>query len=56
MKRRDFIMTAAIPPGDPSLFKMALELHDKIEPLKKSELQIIKEEGAKGLPLFKYSV
>ena len=48
-------VTAAVPPGDPSLFKMALGLHDKIKPLKKSEVQIIKEKGIKGLPLFKYS-
>jgi hypothetical protein len=34
MKRRGFI-TAAIPSGDQSLFKMALDIYDKVKPLRK---------------------
>lgn len=48
-------VTAAVPPGEPSLFRMALQLHDRIKPLKKSEVQSIKEKGLKGVPLFRYS-
>ncbi len=47
-------VTAAIPPGDPSLFKIALSLSYQLKPLKKSEVQLIKEKGLKGTPLFKY--
>jgi len=47
-------VTAAVPPGDPSLFRMALQLHGKIKPLKKTEMQAIKEKGLKGVPLFRY--
>lgn len=47
-------VTAAVTPGDPSLFRMALQLHGKIKPLKKSEMLVIKEKGLKGEPLFRY--
>ncbi len=47
-------VTAAIPPGEPELFKIALSVSGKIDPLKNSEMQKIKERGANGIPLFKY--
>ena len=47
-------VTAAIPPGDPSLFRIALSLYDSLKPLKKSEVQLIKEKALKEIPLFKY--
>lgn len=47
-------VTAAVPPGDPGLFKIALSVSDKITPLKTAEIQQIKARGASGVPLFKY--
>jgi hypothetical protein len=47
-------VTAAVTPGDPSLFRMALQVHGKIKPLKKTEMQAIKEKGLKGVPLFSF--
>jgi predicted aldo/keto reductase-like oxidoreductase len=47
-------ITSAIPPGEPTLFKAALGLGDKIKPLKSEEVEIIKERALKGNPLFKY--
>jgi aryl-alcohol dehydrogenase-like predicted oxidoreductase len=47
-------VTAAVPPGDAGLFKIALSLSDKLNPLNKDEIKLIKEKGAAGIPLFKY--
>jgi predicted aldo/keto reductase-like oxidoreductase len=47
-------VTAAVPPGDAGLFRIALSLYDKITPLKKSEIQIIREKASVGNPLFSY--
>jgi aryl-alcohol dehydrogenase-like predicted oxidoreductase len=47
-------ITAAIPPGEPALFKTALALNNRITPLKNEELEIIKERSLKGSPLFRY--
>lgn len=47
-------VTAAIPPGDADLFRTALAVADRLEPLKDSEVKEIKEKGIKGEPLFKY--
>lgn len=47
-------VTAAIPPGEVELFKIALGLRDDLKPLKKADIQIIKEKAAGGIPLFKY--
>jgi aryl-alcohol dehydrogenase-like predicted oxidoreductase len=47
-------VTAAVPPGEAELWKMALSVSDKLQPLTKEEIQSIKERGAKGDPLFKY--
>jgi predicted aldo/keto reductase-like oxidoreductase len=48
-------VTAAIPSGEPSLFKTALNLHDKIKPLNEDELKLIKEMGLTQDPLFRYT-
>ncbi|NSW95184.1 MAG: aldo/keto reductase [Bacteroidales bacterium] len=48
-------ITAAVPPGDENLFKKALTLADKIKPLKKSEIQLIKQKAQSGVPLFSYT-
>jgi hypothetical protein len=47
-------VTAAVPPGDENLFKIALGLYDKIDPLKKAEVETIKQKALSGTPLFKY--
>lgn len=47
-------VTAAIPPGEPELFKMALSLRNDLKPLENSEIMTIKEKAASGVPLFKY--
>jgi aryl-alcohol dehydrogenase-like predicted oxidoreductase len=47
-------VTAALPPGDENLFKMALGLHKKIKPLTNEEVLEIKQKGLVGSPLFKY--
>jgi len=47
-------VTAAIPPGEADLFKIALKLSDTLSPLNSEELKIIKEKALKGNPLFKY--
>ncbi len=47
-------VTAAVPPGDAGLFKIALSLSDKLDPLKNAEIKKIRERGEGGVPLFKY--
>jgi predicted aldo/keto reductase-like oxidoreductase len=47
-------VTSAIPPGDENLFKMALDLHSRIKPLKEEEVLEIKEKGLAGSPIFRY--
>lgn len=47
-------VTAAVPPGNENLFKMALQLSPKIKPLSSSEIAQIKERGLAGKPLFQY--
>jgi aryl-alcohol dehydrogenase-like predicted oxidoreductase len=47
-------VTAAIPPGDSGLFKMALSLADKIKPMDKGEIEAIKQLALQGVPLFRY--
>ncbi len=48
-------VTAAVPPGEAELWKIALTVADNLQPLTGDEAQIIKERGLKGIPLFKYS-
>lgn len=47
-------VTAAVPPGEAELFKVALNLRNDLKPLNKAETIKIKEEAALGIPLFKY--
>jgi predicted aldo/keto reductase-like oxidoreductase len=47
-------VTAAIPPGDENLFKMALDLAKGFKPLSDAEMNLIKERGMKTDPLFRY--
>ena len=47
-------ITAAIPPGEEKLFRQALSVSGNLKPLRKSEIQSIKEKALKGTPLFKY--
>jgi predicted aldo/keto reductase-like oxidoreductase len=48
-------VTAAIPPGEEELFRIALNVADNLKPLKNKEVQVIKEKGLNGVPLFSYS-
>lgn len=48
-------VTAAVPPGEEELFRIALSVSDSIHPLTSNEIQSIKERALKGNPLFKYS-
>ena len=47
-------ITAAIPPGEAELFKIALGMRNDLKPLKSSEIKAIKEKAAAGVPLFSY--
>ncbi len=47
-------VTAAIPPGDEDIFKMALGLAAKFTPLSKSEAEAIKQKALSTPPLFRY--
>jgi predicted aldo/keto reductase-like oxidoreductase len=47
-------VTAAVPPGDETLFKMALGLAQRFTPLSETEAASIKERAAKQEPLFRY--
>lgn len=48
-------VTAAVPPGEAELFKIALSVSYKLKPLKKSEVQVIKQKALSVNPLFKYT-
>jgi len=47
-------VTAAIPPGDETLFKQALGLAMTFTPLRDDEARAIKEKALAGVPLFKF--
>lgn len=47
-------VTAALTPGEEELFRKALKVSDKLQPLSEEETNAIKERGMKGVPLFKY--
>ena len=47
-------VTAAIPPGDEGLFKMALQLAADFKPLTPAEIDVMKAKGLAETPLFKY--
>jgi predicted aldo/keto reductase-like oxidoreductase len=48
-------VTAAIPPGEAELFRIALSVASKIKPLEKEEAESIREKGAAGVPMFRYT-
>jgi aryl-alcohol dehydrogenase-like predicted oxidoreductase len=48
-------VTAAIPPGEADLFRIALNVAGGLKPLTNEEALIIKERALKGNPLFKYT-
>lgn len=48
-------ITAAIPPGDESLFRLALDLAPRITPLAPEEVERVRKLGAAGVPLFRRS-
>ena len=48
-------VTAAIPPGNEDLFKMALQLASKFKPLQPAEEKEIKEIGLVEEPIFRYT-
>lgn len=48
-------VTAAIPPGEEELFRLALKVSGKLDPLGDEELKAIREKGLEGNPLFRYS-
>ena len=47
-------ITAAIPPGDENLFRMALQLATNFTPLSPSEAETLKQKAMKSEPIFKY--
>jgi aryl-alcohol dehydrogenase-like predicted oxidoreductase len=47
-------VTAAVPPGDEDIYKMALGLAAKFKPLSKEEMEAIKQKALTTPPLFKY--
>ncbi len=47
-------VTAAIPPGDETIFGMALELARDFEPLDAAEVEAVKAKGLAAKPLFRY--
>ncbi len=48
-------VTAAVPPGEEALFRLALGLSDRLQPLEKAEVESIREEGLKTNPLFRFN-
>jgi predicted aldo/keto reductase-like oxidoreductase len=48
-------VTAAVPPGEAELFRLALTLSDRLQSLKESEIKMIKEKALKAEPLFKFN-
>jgi len=47
-------VTAAVTSGDENLFRIAMDVSDRIKPLKKNEIQLIKEKALSGSPLFSF--
>ncbi|HRZ35345.1 MAG TPA: aldo/keto reductase [Candidatus Paceibacterota bacterium] len=47
-------ITAAVPPGDETLFRLALDLARDLVPLTEAEAAALKEQALKGAPLFRY--
>ncbi|MBN2763205.1 MAG: aldo/keto reductase, partial [Bacteroidales bacterium] len=47
-------VTAAIPPGEGKLFRLALTLSDQLQPLDEAEINTIKQKALKTKPLFSF--
>jgi predicted aldo/keto reductase-like oxidoreductase len=47
-------VTLAVPPGEEELFRIALNLRDKLKPLTNEEVEAIKVKAFKADPLFRY--
>ncbi|MBE7500174.1 MAG: aldo/keto reductase [Verrucomicrobiales bacterium] len=47
-------ITAAVPPGDEQLFRLALELARDLTPLTEAEAAALKAQALKGEPIFRY--
>ena len=47
-------VTAALPSGEAELYRIALNLRNKLEPLSNAEVDAIKAKGLNGNPIFKY--
>ena len=47
-------ITAAIPPGDENLFKLALGLARKFTPMSKAEAEEVKQKALEGEPIFRF--
>jgi predicted aldo/keto reductase-like oxidoreductase len=47
-------VTAAVPPGEPKLFEMAVKLAGSFEPITPDEEKILKARAAAGTPLFRF--
>ena len=47
-------VTAAIPPGEPKLFEMAVKLAKGFEPITPEQEKTLKAKAAAGTPLFRY--
>ncbi len=47
-------VTAAVPPGDETIYKMALALAADFKPLSTGEIDEIKKKGSAATPIFKY--
>jgi aryl-alcohol dehydrogenase-like predicted oxidoreductase len=47
-------VTAALPSGEAELYRIALKLRDRLEPLSNAEVNTIKAKGLSGDPIFKY--
>lgn len=47
-------VTAAIPPGNENLFRMALDLAGDFKPLSAEEIELMKRKGTAETPIFKY--
>jgi aryl-alcohol dehydrogenase-like predicted oxidoreductase len=47
-------VTAAVTPGEEELFRLAVSLADRIQPLEQSEIESIKQKAIETEPLFRY--
>jgi hypothetical protein len=46
-------ITAAIPPGEPPLFRLALDIADRFAPITQAEIAILRQKAKESTPLFR---